>query len=411
MSEYLIQWSGQFFISGLDFVIVYMVSHALVKKYIIVEKKHVLYGIVFTILTSLGFYFFGGWIGRIIDHIILLFLMKQIIKQVSGIDMMVVYFIWIVMLGVIQGVLLILISLLSLNQIATFLIAQTLTAIATFGVCKMFKWYRVFHTIRANLSLKLILFVTFFIFLIFASIYNFNLINVAFSATAVVLVAVIIYPIFLQVYQRHAGIISIENIKNDLFITAIEMVEENDPEKKYQIYALLAKQYGIDVVSFPDKKKKAVEEEAYSDAMSERVKELIQKKSLTSKKEIEIVLNVTYFEEYEGVGSTCTLEWFNMLLDYIWLDATDDNPVYVYLSSVNNTFELNVSGECITKDWQAVQEIFEQKSEPHHEELYDLYLKVTAMGGKVLARKYYIQKHKCHYLEISIELEKEGDIS
>jgi len=71
MREHLIWWGGQLFVSILDFVIIYVIAHALLKKYMRVEKQHVLLGVVFAVLTGDVYpcFMFLGNNQFIMDHV------------------------------------------------------------------------------------------------------------------------------------------------------------------------------------------------------------------------------------------------------------------------------------------------------------------------------------------------------
>jgi len=264
MSNSLIWWCSQLYVTTLDFVMMYVLAHTLMLKSLKIEKEHVLYNVLGIAMTTIAFYFFGTWTARIINHILLMWTVKKVIKRADGGDLLIIYLISGVLFGVIQGALLVVVGVFSLEQIITNAIAQSLTLIAFLGVCKLWKWHRLFHAIRSNSTLKLILAVLFLVSLISMFILNFNfdLLYMFFSLGAVTLISVIFSPIFVQVYQRVNGIISIEDIKTDLFATAVEMVEEADPEKQQQIFAMLAKQYGVDIASFPEKKRRVEGQEA-----------------------------------------------------------------------------------------------------------------------------------------------------
>jgi len=415
MDENLIWWSGQLFVSILDFISMYLITHALMKKYIIVEKKHVLFCVVFAVLTGLCFDFFDGWTAQVITHLLMILLIKGIFKRASGSDMIIIYLVWIVTLGIFQTIFLSVVGLFSLERTASFLIAQTFTTVAVFAACKLCKWYRLFHAIRANLVLKLILFIIFLVTLSAALILNFqyDLMSIFFSLVAIVFTGVALSPIFVQVYQKAVGIILPEQLKNNLFMTAVDMLED-DPSAHYQIYAELAKQYGVDIAHFPKTKKELEEQEAHMDAMNEKIEQFIQDKIANSEKILEADMDITYYEANKNVNFECMKEWLDILLDYALKTATNQ-PICVRLFSKNDAFNLEIGGQRGIDNWQAVEEIFKQGNSSNCDgdstRLHALYSKVVELGGKLIVRPCYMPEYECHYLQISIKIEKEDDIN
>jgi len=416
MSESLIWWSSQSFITALDFIMMYVLAHALMWKALKIEKKHILVNVFCILATSLAFYFFSPWTGRIINHILIVWMVKKVIKRADGWDLLIIYLASGVIFSVLQGMILVIIGLFYMERVVTNVIAQTLTLFAFLGVCKLWKWHRLFHAIRANVVLKLIFSVLSVLALVIMSIFSFSddLAHFFFSVVAIILVGVVLSPIFVQIYQKVMGIISIEDIKTDLFATAWEMMQAHQPESHYKIYAELAKQYGVDVASFPEDKRRSEAKRVHMETMNKKIEQLIEAKLKNSEKELESDLDITYYEECKNVSFENITHWLNILLEHALIDSIN-HPIYIYMFSMADSFSLKVASEYPIKKWQSVQDIFEQtdlvNEEMHHIKLHDLYTEVTKLDGKVLAEPFYMCEYGCHYLQIIIELKKEDVIS
>lgn len=175
MNDVWIWWVVQFILSSLDFIMIYFLSHTLMRKYIIVKLPHILLGIAFTVITSLAFYFLDGFTGRIINHLLSMIMVKFMIRRSSIGDLIVIYMLsLILMFGIIQapivGIMLLISQLLGLREPAFLIISQTLTAVVLVPVCKKFKCHKHFYAIHANVVLKLVLLIFSFFILILMSI-------------------------------------------------------------------------------------------------------------------------------------------------------------------------------------------------------------------------------------------------
>ena len=413
----LILWAaGQMLFGVLDFVIMYLIAHALMWKSIEIKKQHVLFAIVFAILISLISYFLSGWSGRIIHHLLLVAMFKKIIKRADWEDMLIIYLIWVITGGVIQGMFLITAGLFSVDGEVAYLIGKILTTVSVFGLCKLFKWYRLFHAVRANIILKLILAILSLAFLVMMFILNFefDFLYILSSTMAIVLLGVVLSPLFITTYQKVTGIISTDDLKTNLFITALDMIEESDPKMMYQIYAELAKQYGVDVASFPEDKKKSDEAEADMEKAKVEIQQFIQRKIEQSGKILEVDATILYSEEHEEIDFKCAKEWMGILLEHLLKTATNKS-IHVYLFSMADSFRLKVAGQCVIEEWALIEEMLKQGASIEDDEnsirLQALYQKVGELKGKFWIKPSYMAEHACHYLQISIELEKEDNQS
>jgi len=262
MSETLFMWGAQLLVSGLDFVMMYIVAHALMKKYIQVELSHVLLGVVLTVVTSVGFQQFGGSIVmQIVGQALTILSIKLFIPRAKGGDLLIIYLISSVLFAVTQASIFAIVNMLDLNRSILFTIAQIFTLLVIVIICKNIKWYRLFHMIRSNFILKSVLAILAILALVAMFVLNLETDLVFFTvfATSVMLVVALLSPLLISAYQRVNGIITSEDLKTDLFLTAIEMVEEPSAEEHYQIYTELAKIYGVDIASLPADKRKSEE--------------------------------------------------------------------------------------------------------------------------------------------------------
>ena len=412
MSDSLIWWGVQFFLSGLDFVMMYIIAHTLMLKKIQVKKEHTLLGVIFIILASSGFYFLDGRLGLIVSNLLVISMMKIIIKRIGWKDLPIVYLISFIVIGMAQTVPLVAAYLLSFGELAMFLTGQIIAIIAVAVISNVFKWYYAFHKIRANLILKLILFVGFLLILFFASMLNFRTENIIFSGVAIILVFNVLFPIFLQLYQKVADHVPADELRTNLFTTAWNMIEESNSDKRYEIYAELASIYGEDVSGLLESQNRSEEKESHMKMMNENIQQFVRERMEISGKMLEIKSEITYHAECRFVNYDLAIKWLNVLLDHAFSSA-NENPIYIRLYSFENSFSLDLASECRVDERRKLETIFEWCNKDNWDKLrlYQLYQKVVELGGTVELDEYHSKDYNCSYLQISIEIEKEEIIS
>lgn len=410
MNEALIWWGVQFFLSSLDFVMMYFISHTLLKKYIIVKYQHILLVVTYTIIASLTFYFLDGFSARITNYILFLTMFKFTIWRSSLNDLIVIYLLsFIIMVGIAQSPIVFMMwlitQLLEIRQSLFFIIVQGLTFVAVIFLCKKFKWHKLFYAVQVNIVLKLILVMfAFFIFIIIIVLnLKYNVLYLFFSALGILVVGGVLFPVIVKLYKNTLDIMNVHDLKNELLSTAFAMKEMDDPEEIKMMYNELAMQFGIDVGKLNTKK--AENAVAYMDAMGENINEFIRLTSERNKKAKKIISDITYFEQHEVVDYKTALKWLGTLLDNA-LDASDQNTIYVSLFSIYDDFTLKVANEYTGEGGKDISVIFEKgyttKEDGQGIGLHNLYTHVMELGGDVKVEEYYTESHNCHYLQIDI---------
>jgi hypothetical protein len=83
-------WSFQFSLNSLEFVMIYFLSHALIKKYVKAKVQHVILCLCYTIAMSPVFFFEGDFI-RVIGSLFMLLIIKAIIKRSDVGNLLIIY--------------------------------------------------------------------------------------------------------------------------------------------------------------------------------------------------------------------------------------------------------------------------------------------------------------------------------
>ena len=73
-------WCVQFALNFLDFVMVYLVAHALTRRLITIKLPHVLFCVSYTLAMAPVFYYLGGHIYTLLSSIFMLLVIKMIAK-------------------------------------------------------------------------------------------------------------------------------------------------------------------------------------------------------------------------------------------------------------------------------------------------------------------------------------------
>ena len=417
MSESWIWWVVQVGLNILDFVMLYVISHALMKKYIVVKRQHVIFCIIYTVIVGIAGYLLDDFNTRIISQLILMTMIKFMIKRSDLSDLLIIYMFSFVIMGVVQTPIVVIIFL--FNQLFEFvqpvilLIAQILTVSAVVPICKNFKWNKLFYAIHANVILKLTLFIFAFLILIvmFALNFEYYIVHLIFLTLGILLVGLAIFPIIVQLYRNAIDIISVYDLKNDLLSMSIAMKNMNDPEEIKQMYYEFANEFDVDVSKLDVSK--AENELVYMESMNDSIKEFIKMKLDNGKRKFEVISDITYFEAHETVDFKTVLKWLGTLLDNA-IDATDENPIHISLFSMDDEFTLKIANEYLGEEGKDIKSIFEcgysTKGDGRGIGLHNLHQAVTAQGGIVEVDEYYTEAYNCHYLQIELQFKRNETI-
>jgi len=409
MSESWIWWVAQFGLNILDFVMMYIISHTLMKKYIIVKRQHIILCLIYTFIAGFFFYLLHGFIVRIVNQLILMVMIKFMIKRSELSDLLIIYMLSFIIIGIVQlpiaSVIWAVNQSFDFEQSIIFIIIQIFTITVVVPVCKKFKWHQLFYAIHSNIVLKLVFFVCAFLILVIASILNFeySVSYLFFSTLGILLAGLVLFPIIVQLYRNTIDIISVHDLKNDLLSTAVAMRSVHDPEEIKRMYYELTNELGIDVSTLDTVKT----EDAFvhMEAMNKNIKEFIRMKLESHNKKIDIISDITYYESHEILDFKTILKWFGTLLDNA-IDASDQYPIYISLYSMDDDFTLKIANEYMGEE-EDVKVIFERgystKGQGRGIGLYNLYKAVLEQGGKIKTDEYYTEAHNCHYLQIEIQ--------
>lgn len=256
MTNSIIWWGVQFALGFMDFVMMYFISHAMMKRYMSVEWKHVALCLIYTLVLAPVLYFFDGHIFRIVSTIFLLVATKIIIKRADLNDLIIINVVSFLVVVPVQvplaGVIWLADQIFEIYAPFTFLLVQIPSTIVIIILCKKLHWYKWFNAIQSNYMLKLIVCLTVLIIFIPFSILNFeyNLPYFLLLTLGFVLTGAILIPTFIKLYTDGVTVISVKALKSSLLGMWLDMADEQDINVFKEHFKTTMNELGVDLPPF-----------------------------------------------------------------------------------------------------------------------------------------------------------------
>ena len=417
-------WAVQFSVSFFDFVAMYVLTHAMLKRSITFNLKHVALAVLYTV-TVAPLYLYDPYALRVVATLLIFFMIKFVSKRGLG-DIMIIYGLAAAIFMIIQVLMLAIVwplhEFLNFERPLIFLIAQLLTTGVTVFVCKKLKLNQWFYALQINPVLKLGVFILALLIFVALFILNFEyrFTYLIFFALAILFVLVSLFPIFIKLYNNSIGLISVHDFKNSLLSTAIAIASTDDINEVRRLFSEHAKAFGMDVSQLDVG---IIEDQMeQEEANRENIESFINQKLYEHKKDIKIISDINYNKPHYAVELSLALKWLGTLLDNA-LEASVDKPIYIDIFSIRDDFALQVANEYVGET-QNIQLIFERgystKDSGRGIGLHNVHTQVTELGGVVEASTQFTEAHNCHYLSInimfkynpyeSLKLQKEGKV-
>jgi len=407
MTENVFWWFTQFSVNFLDFVMLYVVMHALLKQRLTFKIKHLALAILYTMIVApIGY--FDNYGLRVAGILFFILVVKLIAKRGLS-DIVLIYIIFMTMTLLIQPIVLLPLWIFGLNQSVTFLVGQTLTTMVLILICTKFKLNQWFYALQINAVLKLMFCVVFFLLLIVVFILNFeyHITYFIFFTTTIFLTGITLFPIITKLYHHSIGMISVHDLQNSLLSMGIAMENTDNIEDVRKMIRKHSKKFGMDLSQLD--KKKFEDELNHMQLMAEQVNTFIEVKKESRNKSTEIIADIMYHKDYAAVDFELMLTWLGTLLDNS-LDASINKPIYVNITVSTNRLLLKVANEYTGNEGKDIEVIFEKgystKENGMGIGLHHLYQEATEKGAEVVVDEYYNEEHHCHYLEIKIYFKK-----
>ena len=408
-------WAIQPILSLLDFVMVYIITHAAIRRRIEVRPVHILFAVVYALTLTPVFYFGGLHVYRLISYVCAILIIKIVTKRRNIVDLFIVFAICTALM-IVLGLPAVALGLLANTQLMLvypldFLVIQSIIVVLVILACKKLKLNQWFTAVKRNIVLKLVLLIIFLVFVVASSIlsYEYDVMFFLVSTGAVIAIGLPLWPVLMNIYKNSLGMIAVHDLKNSLIALEIAMQDMTDIGVLKEEVRHIAKSVGVDM-SYLDNAEAEYEKELENEIiLTRRVKDFIEAKVKSKGKDVVLVLEVAYFQDYETVNFTLLLQWLGALLDNA-IEATDSKPIYLFVEVGDYFMDIRISNEYAGDKDQDIKGILEKgystKGEGRGIGLHNLNRQVIEKGGKVKLDNYYEESHKCYYLQIGIFFEK-----
>ena len=408
-------WTIQPILNFLDFVMVYSITHAAIRRRIEVKPAPVLFAVVSALVLTPVFYFLGGHVFRLISSACVLLFIKLITRRRSLVDLAIIFAICSALVIVVSFPAAALVwsvnSRLTLEYPIDFLIAQSIVTTLLILMCKKLKLSQWFSAVQRNIVLKLVLLIVILIFFIIVSVWYFeyDLLFLFVSTGAIIAICIPLLPVLMKLYHNALGMIAVHDLKNSLIALEIAMRDmENIGVLKEEVRHI-AKSVGVDMSYLDNAEAEYEKELEHEKIMTKHVNDFIGAKVKSKGKDVALVLEVAYYQDYENVNFTLVLQWLGALLDNA-IEASDSKSIYLFVEVDIYFIDIRISNEYVGDNGQDIKVILEKgystKGEGRGIGLHNLNQQVTEKGGKIKLDNYYEEGHNCHYLQIGILFEK-----
>jgi len=410
MDGMFFRWGVQFALSTLDFLMVYVIMHAVVKKRMKFNFRDIVLSLTFGLILTIIAPFLDGYSARVVNIIAFIVIVKLSLKRNLA-DTLVVYMLSFMSTAIIQILILTAISLFEFQLEFSFLVVQVATVPFIFLIYRYVKLNKWFNAIQVNIIMKQILFIVTLIVLVVFFVWNFEyeITYLLFFILIFSLVGLALFPIIMKLYYQTIGMISIHDLKNNLLSIGIAMENMDDINVLKNKFREHAKQFGMDLDQLDfSKTENALDQ---MELVNQRIMLFIDQKVAQHDKASQVVSDLTYYKDCEGLDLQIVLGWLGTLLDNA-LEASQHVPIYVYLYSGARRLRLKVANEYLGDQMSDIMSVFEKgyssKGEGRGIGLHHLYGDVKDKGGKIEIEEYHNDVHRCCFLEFSIYFENKS---
>ena len=392
----LIPWT---IINIIDVVMIFLLSHAIVKKKPVLTVKKVLIGVAYALILGIVTTVFeSGYIHRIVATVLALLIIYLIMKKpFSSVVLGYAIFWAIVFIQLPFGIIF---QSIGIEGVALFSIIQILTLITVIILCRFFPFNNFFRFLEEHLVLKLVFFILAFICLAAAFYFNFeyNMPLLIFWTGMLAIMLIAICKISSRViYLKH----TIPLRQNDAYHTILGLLikayQENDVT---QIEAL--------------KKELEANHDVYFELdgfqmgkTTENIIAFIESRRADIKTEIKY--DIRYRQEHSRVSIDVIIKLLSILLDNA-IESKTNKPIVIDLGVSSNHIQLSVRNEFKLTDPEGINRILmidgytTKKVKQRGYGLTNLHLELKQISGEMTTSYSYNQDGKAYYLNMMINI-------
>ena len=401
MTEITLTLIPSILISTMDVIMFYYLCHKMIGRSMKLSFKISSIGIVYGISAGLMFNYLDGNTYRIIVTLLLLAIL-QLTSKKELLDAFVIYGIIFLSVSFVQipaGLLLM--GMLTLDQVFIFLLGQFITFLVIIFLGSKFPFQRLFELISRNIKLKLIMFNM--LAFIFISLFY---VNYEYSLSYFLYFSILIMLSFLGVYRIFQNLLTYANQKSkeshdsrgDFGHIEYALDTIDDLNELKQAIRQTLRRYGIDSEASRLKAK----------SYNHKVEMVINKKKNQYFPDSIIKMNLRYKEHNQKVGFTEVLYMLSTLLTNA-LETRTGKPILIDLYVNESVIELSVANEYEKKGADDFQKIFTEGYSTKATigrgyGLAKLSEEVKNYGSNVGLAYFYYPEYQSKYLRLSIEI-------
>ena len=391
-------------INAIDFAVIFLLAHAIVKKKPVLTVKWILIGIAYAVALGMVSFIFEDsynyrYIYRIITIVLDILIVYFIVRKSLSSALLAYALLW-SFISVIQLPLIIIFELIGLAEPPQFMVVQLLTLVCAFVAYKLLPFNNWFRFMEEQLELKL-MFLTLGATCLIAAFYlNFEY-DIPYLWQWVgmfIVVLVIIYQISARIiHRRHT--IPLEN--NDAYHTTLGLlVKAYQEEDDSQVEALKKElrsnhnvHYDFDCFQLGKTAENII---AFIDVKQNNVNS-------------EIKHYIRYRQDHPRIGIDIIIKLLSILLDNA-IESETSRPIVVDLGVNESHVQLSVRNEFKLKDPEGISRILTidgyttKKINQRGYGLTNLHMKLKQIGGELTTSYNYNPDGKAYYLSMMVNI-------
>jgi len=220
-----------------------------------------------------------------------------------------------------------------------------------------------------------------------------------YTVVIVLLLTQLVLPIVKNHLYQTKKEISGHDLYNDLLSTGIALENVRSIDEVKAKFKAHAERLGVELPN-------ASVSEIQSKPVSQQIERFIKLKQMQRQSGVEIIPDVSYYNDHKTVDLQLLLQWLGTLLDNA-IDASITHPIYVRLMVTSSRLSLQVSNEYLGTDREDFEAWFTQgystKGEGRGLGLYHLNETVTNLGGTLACFEEFNEVHRTSYLHLVIK--------
>ena len=392
----LISWT---IINAIDFVMIFLLTHAIVKKKPVLTVTRALIGVAYALSLGMVTTFFeSGYFHRIATTVLIILIIYFIMKKPFSSVLLGYAISWSV--AFVQLPFGIIFQLVGIEGVALFFAVQVSALIIVIILCKFFPFNNCFRFMEEHLALKLMFFILAFFCLAAAFYFNFeyDVPQLIFWTGMLIIVLIAICTTSARIiYLKH----TIPLRHNDAYHTTLGQIIKAYQEQDMNQIEKLKKELetnhnaNLELENFQLGK------------TTENIIAFIESKQADVKAEIKY--DIRYRQDHSRVSIDVVIKLLSILLDNA-IESKTNKPIAIDLGVSSNHIQLSVGNEFKLKDPEGINRILmidgytTKKVNQRGYGLTNLHLELKQMGGEMTTRYSYSQDGKAYYLNMVIDI-------